>query len=77
MTRQKAFSLPVQSCPICSAPGRRPKSTDRPRLALDVQCTDPACGWFYTSAATAMVLRAIAARRVQDRQRRRRLDLTP
>ena len=66
MTKQKAFSLPVQSCPICSAPGRR-IAYGRPRLSLDVQCTSEACGWYYTSAASRMVLKALAARRVAAR----------
>jgi hypothetical protein len=52
------YTLPVQHCPICDAPGvRLPR---RASLALDAECTS--CGWFYTSTAHRAVLLALTSR---------------
>jgi hypothetical protein len=53
-----SHTLPVQHCPICRAPGVRLQT--RQPLPLDAQCT--ACGWYYTSTAHRMVLRALTSR---------------
>lgn len=45
-------------CPLCSAPGTRTIE----RLALD--CTCSACGFFYTSARSRGILRALTRPRL-------------
>jgi hypothetical protein len=52
-----SYTLPVQHCPICRAPGQRLQA--RQPLPLDCQCT--ACGWYYTSTAHRAVLRALTS----------------
>ncbi len=48
---------PVQLCPICGEPGKLVGL--KHSLALDAQCTDPKCGFFYTTTARRAILAAL------------------